>query len=59
MNRVKATEEEQLQDQQGYQALVVSLMYLATCTRQDIGFVLARFCSKPLTGQQQNECYDI
>ena len=47
---VKATEDEDVLDQQSYQSLVGSLMYLATSTRPDIAYAvgtLARFCSKP------------
>ena len=47
---VKATEDEDVLDQQSYQLLVGSLMYLVTCTRPDIAdavSTLARFCSKP------------
>ena len=47
---VKATEDMEALDQQSYQSLVGSLMYLATCTRPDIAFAvgtLARFSSKP------------
>jgi len=47
---VKAKEEDETQDQHGYQSLIGSLMYLATCTRPDIAFaigVLAKFYSKP------------
>ena len=47
---VKANEDEEPQEQQAYQSLIGSLMYLATCTRPDITFavgMLARFCSKP------------
>ena len=47
---VKASEDDEPLDQQLYQTLIGSLMYLATCTRPGIGFVmgtLARFSSKP------------
>ena len=47
---VKASEDDELLDQQSYQSLIGSLMYLATCTRPDIAFAvgsLARFSSKP------------
>ena len=46
----KAVDDEEPIDQQLYQSLVGSLMYLATCTRPDIAYavgVLARFSSKP------------
>ena len=49
---VKASEDEEPLDQQLYQSLIGSLMYLATCTRPDIAFAvgtLARFSSKPNT----------
>ncbi len=48
---VKANEDEGLQDQQAYQSLIGSLMYLMyLATRPDIAFavgMLARLCSKP------------
>ncbi len=47
---VKATEDEKAVDQQSYQSLVGSLMYLATCTRPDIAYAvgtLSRFSSRP------------
>ena len=47
---VKASEDDEPVDQQSYQSLIGSLMYLATCTRPDIAFAvgtLARFSSKP------------
>ena len=47
---VKAAEDDEVLDQQSYQSLIGSLMYLATCTRPDIAFAvgtLARFSSKP------------
>ena len=47
---VKALEDEEALDQQSYQSVVGSLMYLATCTRPDIAYavgMLARFSSKP------------
>ena len=47
---VRATEEEEAVDQQLYQSVVGSLMYMATCTRPDIAYavgLLARFSSKP------------
>ena len=47
---VKATEDKDVLDQQSYQSLVGSLVYLATCTRPDIAYAvgtLARFGSKP------------
>ena len=47
---VKASDDEEAVDQQSYQSLVGSLMYLATCTRPDLAYAienLARFSSKP------------
>ena len=47
---IKATEDESTVNQQAYQSLVGSLMYLAACKRPDIAYVmgtLARFSSKP------------
>ena len=47
---VKASSDEEAVDQQSYQSLVGSLMYLATCTRPDLEYAignLARFSSKP------------
>ena len=47
---VKATDDDEALDQQRYQSLVGSLMYLAVCTRPDLAYAvntLARFSSKP------------
>ena len=47
---LKATEDEEAVEQQQYQSLIGSLMYLSVCTRPDIAYVvstLARFSSKP------------
>ena len=47
---MKASEDDEPLDQQSYQSLVGTLMYLATCTRPDIAFAvgtLARFSRKP------------
>ena len=48
--RKSSCEDDEPLDQQSYQSLIGSLMYLATCTRPDIAFAvgtLARFSSKP------------
>ena len=47
---LKATEDEEALEQQLYQSLVGSLMYLSVCTRPDLAYAvntLARFSSKP------------
>ena len=47
---VKATDDEDAVEQQLYQSLVGSLMYLSVCTRPDLAYavgILARFSSKP------------
>ena len=47
---VKATDDEEAVEQQLYQSLVGSLMYLSVCTRPDLAYtvgILARFSSKP------------
>lgn len=47
---VKATEDEEAVDQQEYQSLVGSLMYLSICTRPALAYAvstLAKFSSKP------------
>jgi len=48
---VKADESEPTYEKQLYQQMIESLMYLVTCTRPDLGFVmsfLSRFSSHPL-----------
>ena len=58
---VKATEDEEALDQQSYQSLVGSLMYLATFMRPDIAYAvgtLAKFSSKPNQTHWVNECCD-
>ena len=47
---LKATEDEEALEQQLYQSLIGSLMYLSVCTRPDLAYTvntLARFSSKP------------
>ena len=47
---VKATDDEEAVEQQLYQSLLGSLMYLSVCTRPDLAYavgILARFSSKP------------
>ena len=47
---LKAPEDEEALEQQLYQSLVGSLMYLSVCTRPDLAYAvytLARFSSKP------------
>ncbi len=47
---LKATEDEEALEQQLYQSLVGSLMYLSVCTRPDLAYAvstLARFSNKP------------
>ena len=51
---LKATEDEEAVDQQMYQSLIGSLMYLSVCTRPDIAYAvstLAKFSSKPNRSQ--------
>ena len=47
---MKASDDEDAVEQQLYQSLVGSLMYLSVCTRPDLAYavgILARFSSKP------------
>ena len=49
-NLVKTSKESQLVDQEEYQSVVGSLLYLSTRTRPDIAYgvsTVARYCSRP------------